>query len=430
MEVPPGQYRMKTVCDGLAALEKVGVEKDYIRSSSKHIDMISMITDLWNQSPFSPIREHVYGHQDASLQPLTMLAKLNNKMDLMAKRIAMEHMESNLEHQIVPTSLGIGTIICGEELISSNVKQSLYNCILHTKLVKWYSKSLGIPLCLLKAHVSWRVFEKARNEGRPGLNTFMTKWISGDTATGRVMRIRKRISHSNCPRCNAPDEHTTHVLQCQTEDTCNMRLDILTEFRVWLQSVHTHSDIECFLFNGITSWLTMETCSYEPNTTGDPILQIEFRRQTLIGWEALLNGFIVKGLIEYQQQYYKTLGMRKTGNRWGAQLVNRMWTIIQSHWIHRNQCLHETEALARLSGVDDLKTAIAREYELGLGELPSVYTSYFIPPLAFILDKPTTYIRRWFLVVRSGRESFTIDNDIDIFSIDSSLRAWVGVRAF
>ena len=237
--VPPGKYTMKTVCDGLAALEKVGVDKEYIRSSAKHIDMISIISDLWDQSPFSPLREHVYGHQDASLEPLTMLAKLNNKMDLMAKRIAVEHMESNAELQVVPTSMGIGTIICGDELISSRVQQSLYNCILHSKLVKWYSKTLDIPLSILKEHVSWNVFEKARHEGRPGLNTFMTKWISGDTATGRVMRMRKRISHSNCPRCNTPDEHTTHVLQCQTEDTCNMRIDALTEFRIWLQSVHT-----------------------------------------------------------------------------------------------------------------------------------------------------------------------------------------------
>ena len=107
------------------------------------------------------------------------------------------------------------------------------------------------------------------------------------------------ISHSNCPKCNAPDEHTTHVLQCQTEDTCSMRLDILAEFIVWLQSVHTHIDIECFLFDGIKSWLTMELCSYDNNTTGDPILQIVFRRKLLIGWEALLKVFVVSGMIKY-----------------------------------------------------------------------------------------------------------------------------------
>ena len=99
----------------------------------------------------------------------------------------------------------------------------------------------------------------------------------------------------------------------------------------------------------------MELCSYDNNTTGDTILQIVLRIQLLIGWEALINGFVVTGLIEYRQRYYTTMGMKKRSNRWRDQLVNFMWAIIKSHWIHRNQCLHETEALARLSGVKDLK---------------------------------------------------------------------------
>ena len=94
VEVPEGQYEMKTVCDGLSALEKVGLDKEYIRSSAKHIDLISIISELWKKSPFSPILEHVYGHQNESLQPLSMHAQLNNKMDSMAKHIAMEHIES------------------------------------------------------------------------------------------------------------------------------------------------------------------------------------------------------------------------------------------------------------------------------------------------------------------------------------------------
>ena len=133
-------------------------------------------------------------------------------------------------------------------------------------------------------------------------------------------------------------------------------------------------------------------------------------------------------MISYQQNYYTNMGMEKTGKRWGDQLITRMWAIIQSHWIHRNQCLHDTEVLARLSRVGGLHIAVGTEYALGLGELPSVYISCFLPPVAFILDKPTAYIRRWFLIVRYGRESFTIDNDIDIFLTDSDLRSWVGLR--
>ena len=149
----------------------------------------------------------------------------------------------------------------------------------------------------------------------------------------------------------------------------------------------------------------------------------------MLGWEALLYGFVVTGIITQQHSYYSSIGSRKTGNRWGSELISHMWTIIQNHWIHRNQTLHDTEAHARLSGLGELETAVRKEYELGIGYLPSVYTSYFLPPLAFILDKPTAYIRRWFLIIRSGRESCTIDIDIDIFSTDTSLRAWVGLRA-
>lgn len=186
----------------------------------------------------------------------------------------------------------------------------------------------------------------------------------------------EKKSYSNYPRCNgcnASDEHTTYVLQCKSKDTCSMRLNILTEFRVWLKSVHTHTAIECFLFNGIKSWLTINSYSYDTTTSGDPVLQVVFCWQKLIGWEALFNGFVVMGMIEYQQRYYIIMDMRKTGNRWRVQLITHIWTIVQFHWIHRNQCLNETEALVRLSGVENLKIPVGTEYKLGLGELPLVY---------------------------------------------------------
>ena len=123
---------------------------------------------------------------------------------------------------------------------------------------------------------------------------------------------------------------------------------------------------------------------------------------------------IVKIIVDQQHRYYLENNSYKTRNRWGIQLITKLCTIIQNHWIHRNLILHETEELAKLSGVEKLKTAILKEYELGLGELPSVYTSYFQPPIVFILQKPTALIRRWFLVIRSGRESCTNDIDINI----------------
>ena len=57
--------------------------------------------------------------------------------------------------------------------------------------------------------------------------------------------------------------------------------------------------------------------------------------------------------------------------------------------------MHETEAIYLLSGLGQLSAAVINEYEQGLGELPSV-TLFFFSPLAYILQKPTAYLKQWF----------------------------------
>ena len=153
-----------------------------------------------------------------------------------------------------------------------------------------------------------------------------------------------------------------------------MRIDTLDEFRVWLRSVNTDPDIEQLLYTGILSWLTIGSTPFNIETSVQPILVIAFRAQLLLGWEALLYGFVVSSIIIHQHSYYTDRGSRKIGNRWRLELISHMWTIIQNHWIHRNHTLQDTEAHARLSGLEELETAVRKKYELGIGDLPSVYT--------------------------------------------------------
>ena len=42
----PGEYTLRIVCDGLSALIQVGLDRQYIRCSSKHVDMISIVTEV------------------------------------------------------------------------------------------------------------------------------------------------------------------------------------------------------------------------------------------------------------------------------------------------------------------------------------------------------------------------------------------------
>ena len=56
--------KIRIACDGISALNKVGIDLEYIRYSNKHIDLISIISSHWDKSVFTPIKIHVYGHQD------------------------------------------------------------------------------------------------------------------------------------------------------------------------------------------------------------------------------------------------------------------------------------------------------------------------------------------------------------------------------
>lgn len=62
---------------------------------------------------------------------------------------------------------------------------------------------------------------------------------------------------------------------------------------------------------GIKFWLTLDSCTNQTISPGDPVLHIVFRARQLICCKALLNGFVVTGMIAYQQTYYTNIGMKK-----------------------------------------------------------------------------------------------------------------------
>ena len=72
-------------------------------------------------------------------------------------------------------------------------------------------------------------------------------------------------------------------------------------------------------------------------------------------------------------------------------------------WKHRNDALHISKPMRLLSGLDQLKTSITAEIEIGLATLPMVYSSYFKIPLAQLLRKSPVYLKIWFLMIRSDR---------------------------
>ena len=430
--LPPGVSPIITVaCDGKAAINRVNMAHNTIKSNMTNVDLLSIISDLWEASSFTIIKQHVYGHQDDSGKELTQLENLNCRVDLWAKDKAQQQITGLLQNLTFnPTEQGYGTITCNGRLITSKIQSTLYKQVTKRIFITALGKNTEIPKDFLSLNINWWTFGKARREATDNLQTFITKWLSGDTATGKVMVARKARLLSKCPRCNHEDEHLVHVLTCGADSTIELRDNLLSDLILWLESVHTSPTIINFVQLGLSTWFINQ--HHEWNNSSNIFTQNnhedkELQSQIKVGWFYLLCGMITSNLIDLQQQYYTRIDSQKLGSRWAIDFTQKLWQIPHKLWKHRCNHLFENDIIADLSGLSQLKETIVTEYRLGKGDLPQVYSSFFHLPLHVLLNKNITHLKRWFLLIRSAREAHTMVRDLDDFSFDGPLRTWIGL---
>ena len=130
-----------------------------------------------------------------------------------------------------------------------------------------------------------------------------------------------------------------------------------------------------------------------------------------------------------QEDYYRWLGIRRTGERWVSEVIKKLWNISWDLWQDRNDILHKTSRVAILSGEASLDSAINEEYQLGNDELPKAVQNSFPDDIEEILSAPLIRKKSWYALVRTAREA-TRDGRIQNEFTDprSHLRKWVGLN--
>jgi hypothetical protein len=95
--------------------------------------------------------------------------------------------------------------------------------------VTFLANHLSIDEQLVHTTLAWHSFRKARKESSFPMQKFISKWLSGDTATGLVMKRRKQRLHAHCTLCGEDDEHLLHVLICPNATAVDFRKPFLSE---------------------------------------------------------------------------------------------------------------------------------------------------------------------------------------------------------
>ena len=168
-------------CDNLGPLNKVGSSpRAKTKPALKIFVLITALLDSWNDIPVVARPQHVRGHQDDRIGPLTFLESLNVRMDLLAKSIAQTYIHNGCPSLNTFSTVGYGTITI----------RGIQN-IHHQDMVYFLGNHLSIDEQRVHTDLAWHSFRKARKECSFPMQKFISKWLSGDTVTGLVMKRRK-----------------------------------------------------------------------------------------------------------------------------------------------------------------------------------------------------------------------------------------------
>ena len=236
---------------------------------------------------------------------------------------------------------------------------------------------------------------------------------------------RKQRTTSFCPRCGQNNEHLLHVLICPSTEAIQLREKLLSELIIWFKDNGTHPNITLFFQLGLKKWFTDQKYQWQidsqmfsdENDTNDAL-----NTQLQVSWYYMLCGMLTENIVSLQQSFYNDIDSKRSAQRWATNLIKQLWNIIHQLWLQRNEALHQEDSIYKLSRLQILMNSITNEYNYGLADLPSIYSSYFNTPLPIILKKSSKFLKRWFLLIRSAREATVGDSPPDMFSVKGHIR--------
>lgn len=287
-------------CDGQTALNILQCPKDGIKASSCHSDLKSVIIDLWTSTEITE-------------QRLNILEQMNILVDRLATLTAGTTTQPILSC-VVPR-MGMDVVQYKNRILCGDLYGTLYNGIIQDRLLDYFSSKL-FSSPNITSTIDFPSFTQARKSMYPGMNKFVTKWISNTIATGVVLQRRNHRIFNRCPRCNVWGEDKLHVVVCW-DIRAKLIWDKQIEYlKSLMLSLYTHPEIYSFITLGLAKFRA------HPNLQEVHQHPEEWQQeQSDIGWLNFLTGFVSTKMVQMQQSHYNTLGLRNKGHHGQQKLL-------------------------------------------------------------------------------------------------------------
>ena len=402
--------RVRVACDGIAALRRA-FSTWPLSPTAPHFDLLSSIREAIRVSNIAWAEQHVNGHADLrkTWSQMSWWERRNSEVDQIAQGYADELVAANDMLAANPKffSEPCAVYISDEKMSCLALEQVDETVVLPDLIAYWDGK--GRLTSETFRLVDWPIVHRAMKSLQPGEQRFITKHTVGMCG---VSKFRKRWgldSENKCPLCGNEEDHL-HVPRCHSEGARTQWLALLRGLQEWFQSTTTATPIAQFLsallrtIRAPASVVPSDTPWYRLHGLSSSALSQVCEAQLRLGPQCLLEGLLVHGWGDLQQQFYRSRGSRRSGNLWAANLSRQLILIGKGMWEHRNGVFHSDDNIVNLQRATALDRSIHEQFDMGRQDLPTnLRPAIRQARLADVLRLPLADKEEWVLVISEAR---------------------------
>jgi hypothetical protein len=277
----------------------------------------------------------------------------------------------------------------------------LYSEIYGSKTkVKWMQYH-AIPEHLVHQGINWKAVEIAMKREPQGKRRFITKFCAKQLAMGRALSRRHHQPHDCCPRCDAENEDTYHILKCPSTSAYSTWTEALDALDDWMAVEGTDSSLRDAIIQRLASWRCGDLAR---PVHGPSTLQMAIRAQDKLGWHNFLMGRISPLLSTYQDVHYKHLQSRKTGNSWTHKVASQLWLVLWKMWEHRNHVAKHSLTAQDKRDLRHLQDQVKQQFQKSKTTLDPP-DRWLLSDRSAILNYKITDLRQWLSQVTTARQA-------------------------
>ena len=401
------QPLVKFACDGLSALRNC-FANSHLNPQQPQFDLVSAIQRAITESGIHWYPLHVKGHADSKRKwdQLTWWEKRNVEVDRKATELR-DQLESEGRVQARNPrffSEPCAVFVRGEK-ISSLDRTIFEDLIVLPQLEEdWMDQRNLSPEAIQL--VDWQVVQRSMKSLPAGIQRWCTKHVTGMCGVGKFRERWGLDDKNRCPLCSLAEDHH-HVPRCgdtRVIKEWNTRVD---ELRLWME----HTSTAPYLQRSLLSLLARvreplsplwHEWQFLPPGLQQTVLSAQMA-QDIIGPQGLLEGLLSSEWAPIQEAHFRSLGNRRSGNKWAAQLSHQLIMLGFHMWTHRNSVQHSDDSVQNRAVARTTDAGIRRQFLLGCRDLPPNAKRQFRHPVKEVLELPLPQRVRWLSWVKLER---------------------------